>query len=143
MLVQNHIRGDFLIFKTLLKALLIVLPTASIAHSPLSSSSPQDGETLIVSPTEIVLQYESPAKLIKVDLRKQSSTQDRSLFGEILGRNNGESVPLGTAFLLTIDKRQSIPLPALEDGSYSFSWRAMGEDGHVIKGNFTFNIKVN
>ena len=132
-----------MLFKKLFLTVLIFFPSASIAHSPLASSSPQDGETLNVPLTEIVMQFESPAKLIKVDLRKQPSKLERSVFGGIFSSNKGEAVPLGTDFLLTIDKRQLIPLKALEDGSYSFSWRAMGEDGHVIKGNFTFYIKAN
>ena len=132
-----------MLFKKLLLAVLIIFPLASFAHSPLVSSFPQDGETLNVPLTEIVLQFESPAKLIKVDLRKQTSKLERSLFGGIFSSNKGEAVPLGTDFLLNIVKRQLIPLRVLEDGSYSFSWRAMGEDGHVIKGNFTFYIKVN
>tara|TARA_B100002052_G_C15444554_1_gene402861 strand:+ start:121 stop:519 length:399 start_codon:yes stop_codon:yes gene_type:complete len=132
-----------MLFKKLLLAVFLIFPSASIAHSPLASSSPQDGETLNVPLTEIVMHFESPAKLIKVDLRKQPSTLERSLFDGIFGSNKGEVVTLGTDFLLTINKRQLIPLPALEDGSYSFSWRAMGEDSHVIKGNLTFNIKVN
>ena len=130
-------------FKNLLLAILLVLPMAANAHSPLASSSPQNGETLDVPPTEIFMTFKLPTKLIKVDLTKQSDKQGKSLLGKLLGGHDGESVPLGTSFLMTIDKRQVIPLPALEDGSYSLAWRAMGEDGHVIKGDLTFNIKSN
>ena len=129
--------------RKLLLAVLLIFPSASIAHSPLASSSPQDGETLNVPLTEIVMIFKLPAKLTKVALSKQPSKPERSLFGGIFGSNKGEAVLLGTDFLLIVNKRQLIPLPALEDGSYSFSWRAMSEDGHVIKGNFNFNIKVN
>ena len=132
-----------MLFKKLLLAVLLVFPSASIAHSPLALSSPQDGETLNVPITKIVMHFESPAKLIKVDLRKQPSKLERRLFDGIFGSNKGDAVPFGTDFLMTMDKRHLIPLQGLEDGSYSFSWRAMGEDGHVIKGNFTFYIKVN
>ena len=83
--------------------------------------------------TEIVMFFESLAKLIKVALRKRPSKPERSLFCEIFGNNKAEAVTLGTDFLLTVNKRQPITLPALEDGNYSFSWRAMSEDGHVIK----------
>ena len=131
-------------FKNLLLAILLVLPLAANAHSPLASSSPQNGETLDVPPTEIFMTFKLPTKLIKVDLTKQSDKQGKNLLGRLFGGgDDGESVPLGTSFLMTIDKRQAIPLPALEDGSYSLAWRAMGEDGHVIKGNLTFNIKGN
>ena len=130
--------------KNLLLAILLVLPIAANAHSPLASSSPQNGKTLDEPPTEIFMEFKLPAKLIKVDLTKQSDKQGKNLLGRLFGGgDDGESVPLGTSFLMTIDKRQAIPLPALEDGSYSLAWRAMGEDGHVIKGNLTFNIKGN
>ena len=130
-------------FKNLLLAILLVLPMAANAHSPLASSSPQNGETLDEPPTEIFMEFKLPAKLIKVGLKKQSDKQGKNLLGRLFGGDDGESVPLGTSFLMTIDKRQAIPLPALEDGSYSLAWRAMGEDGHVIKGDLTFNIKSN
>ena len=131
-----------MLFKKLLLAVFLIFPSASIAHSPLASSSPQDGETLNVPITKIVMHFESPAKLIKVGLTRQSDKQGKSLFSGLFGGDDGESVPLGTSFLLIIDKRQVVPLPALGDGSYSFSWRAMGEDGHLVKGHLTFKIKV-
>ena len=129
--------------KNLLLAILLVLPIAANAHSPLASSSPQNGETLDEPPTEIFMEFKLPAKLIKVDLTKQSDKQGKNLLGRLFGGgDDGESLPLGTSFLMTIDKRQVIPLPSpLQDGSYSLTWRAMGEDGHVVKGELTFNIK--
>ena len=127
--------------KNLLLAILLVLPIAANAHSPLASSSPQNGETLDEPPTEIFMEFKLPAKLIKVGLKKQSDKQGKNLLGRLFGGDDGESVPLGTSFLMTIDKRQVIPLPSLQYGSYSLTWRAMGEDGHVVKGELTFNIK--
>ena len=111
------------------------------AHSPLVSSSPKNGETLGPPPTEIVMEFKSPAKLIKVVLTKPSDKQEQSLMGRLFGADNSESVSLGTSFLMTIDKHQVIPLPPLEQGRYSLAWRAMGEDGHVIKGDLTFTIQ--
>ena len=129
-------------FKNLLLAILLVLPIAANAHSPLASSSPKNDETLDVPPTEIFMEFKLPAKLTKVDLTKQSDKQGKSFLGGLFGGDDdGESVPLGTSFLMTIDKRQVIPLPSLQNGSYSLTWRAMGEDGHVVKGELTFNIK--
>jgi methionine-rich copper-binding protein CopC len=129
-------------FKNLLFAILLVLPIAANAHSPLASSSPQNGETLDVPPTVVFMEFKLPAKLIKVDLTKQSDKQEKSLLGGLFGGgDDGETVPLGASFLMTTDKRQVIPLPYLKDGSYSLTWRALGEDGHVVKGHLTFYIK--
>ena len=128
--------------KNLLLAILLVLPIAANAHSPLAASSPQNGETLDEPPTEIFMEFKLPAKLIKVDLIKQSEKQEKNLLGRLFGgADDGEALPLGTSFLMTIDKRQVIPLPSLQDGSYSLTWRAMCEDGHFVKGELTFNIK--
>ena len=127
--------------KNLLLAIFLVLPISANAHSPLASSSPQNGETLAEPPTEIFMTFKLPAKLIKVDLTKQSDKQGKNLLGRLFGGDDGESVPLGTSFLMIIDKRQVIPLPSLKDGSYLFTWRAIAEDGHLIKGDLTFNIK--
>ena len=57
-------------FKNFLLTMLIIIPVAANAHSPLSSSSPQDGETLDVPPIEIAMDFKSPAKLTKVGLTK-------------------------------------------------------------------------
>ena len=139
--MQKRIREVVTMLKNLLLAIFLVLPISANAHSPLASSSPQNGETLAEPPTEIFMEFKLPAKLIKVDLTKQSDKQGKNLLGRLFGGDDGESVPLGTSFLMTIDKRQVIPLQSLKDGSYSLTWRAMGEDGHVVKGELTFNIK--
>ena len=92
--------------------MLIIIPMAANAHSPLSSSSPQDGETLDVPPTEIIMDFHSPAKLIKVELKKSKNKQGNSFLGGLFGGDDGESVPLGERFLLSMNKRQIILLPS-------------------------------
>ena len=139
--MQKRNRKIVAIFKNLLLAILFILPMAANAHSPLSSSSPKNGETIDVPPAEIVMVFKSPVKLIKVELTKSKDKQGKSYIGGLFGRDDGESVPLGTSFLMSIDKRQVVPLPSLEGGHYSLLWRAMGEDGHVIKGDLTFKVK--
>ena len=114
---------------------------AANAHSPLFSSSPQDGESLDTPPTQIVLEFKSPAKLIKVELKKSKSKQRNSFLGGLFSGVDGESVPLGKSFLMLIKNRQIVPLPSLGEGDYLFSWRAMGGDGHIIKGKLTFKVK--
>ena len=132
-------REDINIFKSLLFAILLILPMTANAHSPLASSSPQNGETLDAPPTEIVMVFKLPAKLIKVNLRKFSNKQEKRLLGGLFG-GGGELVTLGTSFLMKIGERHVIPLPSLASGAYSLDWRAIGEDGHVIKGDLAFKI---
>ena len=59
-------------FKNLFLALLLIFPLTALAHSPLESSFPSDGEKLDTAPPEIILVFKSPAKLIKVDMKKLS-----------------------------------------------------------------------
>ena len=127
-------------FKNLLLSILLVLPMTANAHSQLVSSSPKNGETLALSPTEIVMEFKSPAKLIKVDLEKSSDEQRKSLLGGLFGTDDGEPVLLGTSFLLKLKERHVISVPYLEIGDYKFFWRALAEDGHVIKGEFSFTV---
>ena len=127
-------------FKNFLLTILIILPMAANAHSPLSSSSPQDGEILDTPPVEIVMDFKSPAKLIKVELKKSKSNQENGFLGGLFDRDDGEPIPIGEGFLMSMSKRQIIPMPSLKVGHYLLSWRAMGEDGHVIKGAVNFKV---
>ena len=36
-----------------------------------------------------------------------------------------------------------LTLPKLPPGKFIITWRAMGEDGHVLKGNISFEIRGN
>lgn len=54
----------------------------------------------------------------------------------------GSEVPAGD---LVQDKEDetvfSVPFPeALGAGAYTVSWRGMGDDGHVVRGDFTFTV---
>ena len=127
-------------FKNLLLTILIILPMAANAHSQLSSSSPESGEALAVPPVEIIMNFKSPAKLIKVELMKSKTDQGKSFVGRLFGGDDGQPVELGEGFLMSMNKRQIIPMPSLGEGDYLLLWRAMGEDGHVIKGELTFKV---
>ena len=127
-------------FRNFLLTMLIILPLAANAHSPLSSSFPSDGETLDVPPVEIIMDFKASAKLIKVELIKSNDKKGNGFLGGMFGGDDGEPVPLGKSFLMSMNKRQVIPIPSLGEGGYVLLWRAMGEDGHVIKGELTFKV---
>ena len=127
-------------FKNFFLTILVILPMAANAHSSLSASTPKDGEFLNVPPGEIVMEFKSPAKLIKVELMRIKSNQGNSFLSALFGGNDGEPLPLGESFLMSLNKRQIIPMPSLARGDYLLLWRAMGEDGHVIKGELTFKV---
>ena len=127
--------------KNLLLVILILLPVTAEAHSPLISSFPQDGQELGVSPPNIVMIFKTPAKIIKFSLTKSKDEQRKSLLGGFFRSSKGEQITIEHDFLMKNSERHTIALPSLEKGKYSLSWRAMGEDGHVMKGEFAFVIK--
>ena len=127
-------------FRNLFLAILLIFPLTALAHSPLDSSFPSDGEKLDTAPPEIILVFKSPAKLIKVDMKKLSAKKRKTLLGKLFGSDDGEIVLLDTSFLLKLEERHEISLPSLKMGEYRVFWRALAEDGHVIKGDFSFTV---
>ena len=63
------------------------------------------------------------------------------MISNFFSKGNGENIKIKENALMQISKKHSIDLPKLTSGKYLFHWRAMSEDGHVIKGNLKFNIK--
>ena len=118
--------------------LCLLFPLSALAHSPLSNISPGDGAKLEDAPTEISMVFKSPAKLIKLELFKEQATTKKSLLGALFGNDGGEVVPLPNAVLMETSGTHVISLPEITSGGYQVKWRAMGEDGHVIKDDFVF-----
>ena len=75
-------------FKNIFLALLLILPLTALAHSPLDSSFPKDGEMLDMAPPEIILVFKSPTKLIKVNMEKLSDKKRKSLLGKLFGHDD-------------------------------------------------------
>ena len=128
------------IFAVAQVSVMLLMPVTANSHSPLISSFPQDGDKFHKAPTEIILVFKSTAKLIKVNLTKLSVEHGESLLGGFFGTDRGEQVLLDSTVLMKIKLRHVIPLPQLSKGDYLLVWRAMGEDGHVIKGELNFKI---
>ena len=129
--------------KVILILLCLLFPLSALAHSPLSNVSPEDGTKLDDAPLEISMVFKSPAKLIKLELLKEQASAKKSLLGGLFGNDGGEVVPLPNAVLMEMSDTHVIPLPKITGGDYQVKWRAMGEDGHVIKGDFAFTVSKN
>ena len=129
-----------------MKIILLVLIfffkyTVVFAHSPLNSITPKNNEILSQAPEKIIMIFKSEAKLIKITLEKQKNTKQASIISNFFSKGNGENIKIKENALMQISKKHSIELPKLTSGKYFFKWRAMSEDGHIIKGNLKFNIK--
>jgi methionine-rich copper-binding protein CopC len=119
-------------FKTILKIIILtILPALAFAHSPLKSVDPIDKAVLTEAPTEYKMIFKSPAKLIKLEILKQAEEKDKK--PSPLKLNHKPSKLWYESHV--------VKLPKISNGSYEVRWRAMGEDGHVLKGTLSFEVK--
>ena len=123
--------------------IFLLIPSIAFAHSPLSSISPAADAVLDTAPTVIEMTFKSPAKLIKLELFKVNAEAKDSLFSSLFGNDSGDEVSLESDALLQESVTHTIILPLLEAGVYKINWRALSEDGHVIKGESAFQITGN
>ena len=119
-------------FKTILKIfILTMLPALAFAHSPLKSVDPIDKAVLTEAPTEYKMIFKSPAKLIKFEILKQAEEKDKKPLPLKLNHKPSK----------LWYESHVVKLPKISTGSYEVRWRAMGEDGHVLKGTLNFEVK--
>ncbi len=122
---------------------LVVFPTMAIAHSPLQKANPANGAVLETPPTEYKMLFKSPAKLIKFEIFQKGNNDNKksSLLKNLFKNSDRKLIEINYKPLLVLSDSHSIKLPNINVGSYEVHWRAMGEDGHVLKGILTFEVK--
>ena len=123
--------------------ILFGLPTTVFPHSPLKLANPMDGALLTEAPTEYKMLFKSPAKLIKFEIfQKVQNNNKKSLsLKGLFKKSDGKLIEINYKPSLVLSKSHLIKLPKINFGSYEVRWRAMGEDGHVLKGILTFEVK--
>ena len=129
--------------RIILVFILLSLPTTAFPHSPLKQANPVDGALLTEAPTEYKMLFKSPAKLIKFEIfqKVQSKTKKSSLLKSLFKNSDEKLEKLNYKPSLILSESHLIKLPKINFGSYEVHWRAMGEDGHVLKGILTFEVK--
>ena len=122
---------------------LVIFPLMALAHSPLKKAIPTDGAVLSTSPTEYRMLFKLPAKLIKFDIFQKGGNDNKkpSLLKSLFKYSNGKLIEINFKPSLVLSESHLIKLPKINHGSYEVHWRAVGEDGHVLKGILTFEIK--
>ena len=119
-------------FKTILKIIILtMLPELAFGHSPLKSVYPIDKAILTEAPTQYKMIFKSPAKLIKFEILKQAEEKDKKPLPLKLNHKPSK----------LWYESHVVKLPKISTGSYEVRWRAMGEDGHVLKGTLNFEVK--
>ncbi len=123
--------------------ILLISPTMALSHSPLKLSNPMDGASLSKAPTEYKMLFKSPAKLIKFEIFKkgQNNNKKPSLLKGLFKKSDDKLIDINYEPSLVLSESHLIKLPKINFGSYEVRWRAVGEDGHVLKGILTFEVK--
>lgn len=110
---------------TLTAAAFALASSIAFAHSELKMSMPADKASLDSAPKEIMLHFSEPVRLTELKIEKQGQKQ----------RDLGPlPKDMSAAF--------SVAAPGVEAGDYVVTWRALSDDAHVMKGEFTFKVQT-
>jgi copper transport protein len=109
-----------------LGGIALVAPGAAFAHATLDSSSPSHEQRLAASPPVVRIVFDQTVDLVPDSLRVLDAG------GRSLAR---------TPRLLSGHRVMTAALPRLPRGGYTVRWQALGRDGHVIAGVFTFGVR--
>ena len=120
-----------------------IFPISTLAHSPLEQASPMNGAVLTTPPNEYKIRFKSPAQLIKFEIFQKGKKDNKksSSFKSLFKKSDGNLIEINYKPSLVLSESHLIKLPKITFGSYEVRWRAMGEDGHVLKGILTFEVK--
>ena len=113
--LQLLIAGFFLFFGSVL----------GWAHSKQETTIPANNAVLTESPTELVLQFNKPMRITKLALTDQS--------GNNYDVRRTDQMKHVTKLVAQLD-----PVP---NGEYQVDWRGLSEDGHPMKGTFSFAVE--
>jgi copper transport protein len=106
--------------------LAVLIPGApASAHAELIATDPADGAIVEKAPEALTLQFTEGVSLRPDGVRVLDS--------------NGKRVDAGSASASGPDV--TVPLDGtIADGTYVVAWRAVSEDGHPIRGSYTFSV---
>ena len=126
-------RTSYAIAMALLAALALAVPpslpaSATARHIVLDKSEPADGETVEGEVTEIRLFFSDAPLMRGASVRVMTSS--RSLMRSTPPTPDPDD-----------PKQVSVQMtPALPAGAYVVQWRCIADDGHVMRGDFRFEV---
>lgn len=141
-----------------LLTLTLALAGVGLAHSELTSSTPEDGETLQAAPSEVTLNFseelETRFSTLKVypleaDVAEIEENQARinglagQLVSEVLEAQGDEEARADTGLQTDENTAETVTLslkPDLNAGVYVVMWRALSVDSHALQGFITFRV---
>lgn len=116
-----------------LLALALVAVTAAAPgmplHLELEKSSPAADEVLARSPAAVTLWFTQAPQIAGTSVRVVPRGGEPLDLGDAKAKEDDASV-----VVLTVSE-------PLADGEYQVMWRAMAQDGHTVRGDFSFTVR--
>jgi hypothetical protein len=103
---------------------LLTAAGPALAHSMVERSTPANGQTYAAAPKTFEISFQHAVILASISLE--------TAFGEPISVPYAPSKSMDTTF--------AVPLPALDPGDYTLSWRALAKDGHVMSESIAFTV---
>jgi copper transport protein len=103
------------------------MPATALGHAILDSSSPANGQRLAASPRIVRLEFDQTVDLVPAGLRVLDAS----------GRSLAGAPRIGPSH-----RAITAPVTRLGRGGYTVRWQALGRDGHVTAGVFTFGVRA-
>ncbi len=111
------------LMRMIVASMLSMGMTVALAHAHLQKAIPANGSTVNAAPSDVVLNFSEAAKLTACWIQKGDGPKQKI----------GGLSPSPT-------QRVSVPVPHLDPGTYVLSWRAVGDDGHIVPGQIRFTV---
>lgn len=108
--------------KLLFAVISLSVSSTLLAHGMMGGSYPQDGAMMMEPTDRVEVEFKTPMKLINLKLIDA----------------NGKPVSIDFERSKDAGKHFKAMTPNLPQGNYTVHWKAMGEDGHMMKGRFGF-----
>ena len=109
----------------------ILFASPAVAHSALISADPAADSTLEVFPSTVTLTFNEA--LMKIGGGKSNTIT--------LSSPSKVNVELGTPVISSNTISREVTVVPMEEGVYTVSYRVVSNDGHPIKGSYSFTYK--
>jgi methionine-rich copper-binding protein CopC len=121
-----NIAKKWLRFQLLMASFVVFFgPGLGWAHSKQETTVPANNAVLTEAPAELVLNFDKPMRITKLALTDQSGADYKVQRTDQMKHVLKLVAQLG-------------PVP---NGEYQVDWRGLSEDGHPMKGTFSFTVK--
>ena len=123
--MANMLKNQLVIQLFVLSLFVFFGSGLSWAHSKQETTVPANNAVLTEAPAELVLKFDKPMRITKLALTDRSGNDY-----EVQRTDQMKHV------LKLVAQLDSIP-----NGEYRVDWRGLSEDGHPMKGTFSFTVK--